>query len=296
MSERYRVFVGRQAGRPILKIILEGKVNMKNKKIGFIGCGAMSQAMIGGVLKSNLVLPNKIMASDIEEKNLDFAKKNYKILVSTNNLEIAKFSDIIILAVIPNMYSAIIDEIKDSVKENVIIVTIAAGISLDFTQKAFNKNIKIVRTMPNTPVLVGEGMTAICPNVLVNKEDLEIVLMIFDSFGKIEFIEEDLMNVIPAISGSSPAYVYMFIEALADGGVLQGIPRDKAYKLAAQAVLGASKMVLETGTHPAILKDYVCSPGGSTIEAVAKLEEKGFRSAIISAMNSCTEKITKMAK
>lgn len=269
---------------------------MKNKKIGFIGCGAMSQAMIGGVLKSNLVLPNKIMASDIEEKNLDFTKKNYKILVSTNNIEVAKFSDIIILAINPSMYSEIIDEIKDSVKENAIIITIAAGISLNFTKKAFNKNMKIVRTMPNTPVLVGEGMTAICPNALVNKEDLEIVLMIFGSFGKIEIIDENLMDVIPAISGSSPAYVYMLIEALADGGVLQGLPRDKAYKLAAQAVLGASKMVLETGTHPAILKDYVCSPGGSTIEAVAKLEEKGFRSAIISAMNSCTEKVIKMAK
>ena len=269
---------------------------MKDKNIGFIGYGAMSQAMIGGVLKSNLVLPNKIMVSDIEEKNLDFAKKNYKILVSTNNIEIAKFADVIILAVNPNMYAAIIDEIKDSVKENAVIVTIAAGISIDFTQKAFNKNIKIVRTMPNTPVLVGEGMTAICPTALVNKADLEIVLMIFESFGKIEIIDENLMDVIPAISGSSPAYVYMLIEALADGGVLQGLPRDKAYKLAAQAVLGASKMVLETGTHPATLKDYVCTPGGSTIEAVAKLEEKGFRSAIISAMNSCTEKAIKMSK
>lgn len=267
-----------------------------NKKIGFIGCGNMAQAMIGGILKSKLVLPNQVMSSDIREINLNFAKNKYEILVSTNNIDIAKFSDLIILAIEPNMYNSVIEEIKNSIKKDAIIITIAAGISLSFTEKAFNKKLKVVRTMPNTPVLVGEGMAAICANALVNKEDLEIVLKIFESFGKTEVIDEKLMDVIPAISGSSPAYVYMFIEALADGGVLQGISRDKAYKLAAQAVLGAAKMVLETGMHPGSLKDNVCSPGGTTIEAVATLEEKGFRAAIISAMNSCTEKAIHMSK
>jgi len=267
-----------------------------NKNIGFIGCGNMAQAIIGGIIKSKLVTPKQVMASAATNRNLNVAKESFGIEVSNNNLDVARFSDILILAVKPNMYGSVIEEVKETIKDDVIIVTIAAGITIDFVEKAFGRNLKVVRTMPNTPALVGEGMTAITPNKLVSKEDEEVILDIFQSFGKTEIIEEKLMNVIPAISGSSPAYVYMFIEALADGGVLQGIPRNKAYKLAAQAVLGAAKMVLETGMHPGALKDNVCSPGGTTIEAVATLEEKGFRSAVISAMNSCTDKANEMSK
>ena len=256
----------------------------------------MAQAMIGGIIKSKLVLPSCVMASAKTEKNLTFAKDNYAILVSNNNMDVVNFSDIIILAVKPNMYGAIIDEIKGNLKKDTIIITIAAGITLSFMERAFGYKLKVVRTMPNTPALVGEGMSALCANELVTKEDLHLIVNIFESFGKAEIIDEKLMDAVPAISGSSPAYVYMFIEALADGGVLDGIPRDKAYKLAAQAVLGAAKMVLETGIHPGALKDNVCSPGGCTIEAVASLEEKGFRSAILSAMKSCTKKSKEMSK
>lgn len=267
-----------------------------NKRIGFIGCGNMAQAIIGGIVKAKIVSSGDVMASDVLEKNLAIAKESYKIEVSSNNIDVAKFSDILVLAVKPNMYSAVMKEIKDAVKEEVIIVTIAAGITIDFVEKTFGRDIKVVRTMPNTPALVGEGMSAVSLNKLISKEDEELVLSIFRSFGKAEVIDEKLMDAIPAVSGSSPAYVYMFIEALADGAVLQGIARDKAYKFAAQAVLGAAKMVLETGMHPGALKDNVCSPGGSTIEAVAALEEKGFRSAVISAMNRCTEKTNEMTK
>ena len=155
---------------------------------------------------------------------------------------------------------------------------------------------KVIRTMPNTPALVGEGMSALCANKNITKEELQDVVNIFESFGKIEILEEKLIDVVPAVSGSSPAYVYMFIEALGDGAVLQGMPRDKAYKMAAQAVLGAAKMVLETGEHPGKLKDNVCSPGGTTIEAVYTLEKNNFRGSVISAMESCTEKAIKMGK
>ena len=267
-----------------------------DKKIGFIGCGNMAQSMIGGIVKSKLVVPGYIMASAITEKNLNHAKQSYGIIVSNNNIDTVRFSDIIFLAVKPNIYESVIDEIKGSLKKDSIIITIAAGISMSYIEKAFGYKLKVVRTMPNTPALVGEGMSALCANELVTKEDLGLVLKIFESFGKAEIIAENLMDAVAAISGSSPAYVYMFIEALADGGVLDGIPRDKAYKFAAQAVLGAAKMVLETGMHPGILKDNVCSPGGTTIEAVATLEEKGFRSAILSAMKSCTNKSKEMSK
>ncbi|MBC2582410.1 pyrroline-5-carboxylate reductase [Clostridium sp. DJ247] len=267
-----------------------------NKKIGFIGCGNMAKAIIGGLIKSELVLPSDIIASAASEKNLNIVKESYGISTSTNNIDAAKFSDILILAVKPNMYASVIEEIKEYIKDDPIVVTIAAGITIDSVEKNFGKKLKVVRTMPNTPALVGEGMSALCANDLVTEDELKIVLSIFESFGKTEVINEKLMDAIPAISGSSPAYIYILIEALADGGVMQGIPRDKAYKLAAQSVLGSAKMVLETGIHPGALKDNVCSPGGTTIDAVATLEEKGFRSAIISAMQSCTKKAIEMSK
>ncbi|SQB89737.1 pyrroline-5-carboxylate reductase [Clostridium tetanomorphum] len=150
--------------------------------------------------------------------------------------------------------------------------------------------------MPNTPALVGEGMSALCYNELIHEKELEEVINIFKSFGRVEIINEKLMDVVPAVSGSSPAYVYMFIEALADGAVLDGMPRDKAYKMAAQAVLGSAKMILETGEHPGVLKDRVCSPGGTTIEAVYSLEMNNFRGSVIEAMRKCTEKTIKMSQ
>jgi pyrroline-5-carboxylate reductase len=267
-----------------------------NKKIGFIGAGNMAQAIIGGIVNSNMVSRENIMASNSGEKNLNITKEKYNILTTHDNKEVAGFADILFLAVKPHIYPMVIEEVKDYVKDNVLIVTIAAGVAIGFVEKSFERELKVIRTMPNTPALVGEGMTAVCSNDKVTKEELEEVLSLFNSFGKTEVIEERLMDAIPAVSGSSPAYVYMFIEALADGAVRDGISRAKAYKLAAQAVLGAAKMVIETGIHPGILKDNVCSPGGTTIEAVYALEKNNFRGTIIDAMKACTEKTKEMSK
>lgn len=267
-----------------------------NKTIGFIGCGNMAQAMIGGIVKSNLLSSKKVIASNPSNKSLNKVKEEYNISITNDNKEVAGFSDIVILAVKPYKYFEVIDEIKSSLKKEAVIVTIAAGITLEPMSKALGAEAKVIRTMPNTPALVMEGMSALCANGNVTQEELEDVIRVFESFGKVEILEEKLMDIVPAVSGSSPAYVYMFIEALADGAVLQGMPREKAYKMAAQAVLGAAKMVLETGEHPGKLKDNVCSPGGTTIEAVYTLEKNNFRAAVISAMESCTEKSIKMAK
>lgn len=264
------------------------------KKIGFIGCGTMAKAMIKGMLSSKVVTEEQIMASAASELTLKRVKEQYGILVSLNNREIAEFSNVLFMAIKPNQHAHIINEIRDSIGKETIIVTIAAGISLDFIQKAFGYEVKAVRTMPNTPSLVGQGMSAVCPNQWVTQEELGVILQVFDSFGKTEVVAESLMDAIPSISGSSPAYVYMFIEALADGGVRQGIPREQAYRLAAQSVLGAAAMVLQTGIHPGELKDQVCTPGGATIEAVAALEKTGLRASILSAMESCTKKITSL--
>lgn len=267
-----------------------------SKIIGFIGAGNMGQAILGGIVKAGLVASKNIIMSDLYEPSLEKAKGNYNIEITTDNKLVAKKSDILILAVKPNLYPIVINEIKDLVKDDVIIVTIAAGKSIESTEKSFGRELKVIRTMPNTPALVGEGMTAVCPNKLITDNDINEVSKLLNSFSKVEVVSESLIDAVTSVSGSSPAYVYMFIEAMADAAVLQGMPRDKAYKFAAQTVLGSAKMVLETGMHPGALKDMVCSPGGTTIEAVAELEAKGFRSAVISAMNKCYKKSQEMSK
>ncbi|WP_404448856.1 pyrroline-5-carboxylate reductase [Sutcliffiella horikoshii] len=267
---------------------------MLRKKIGFIGSGKMAEAIIGGLIKSKLVPANQVFASAKTKETVDKIADKYAIETTIQNREVAAKADMLILAVKPDLHKQVIEEIVDVVKKDTVVITIAAGITLDFLESAFGKNIKAVRVMPNTPSLVGEGMSAICANEAVNGEELKDVIRLFENFGKAEVLPEKLMDAVPAISGSSPAYVYMFIEALADGAVQQGIARSQAYTMAAQAVLGAAKMVLETGKHPGELKDNVCTPGGATIEAVTTLEKQGFRSAVVSAMEACTEKSKKL--
>lgn len=266
------------------------------KIVGFIGAGNMGQGIVGGIINSDLIPSSNIIMSDLYKPSLEKAKEKYSIEVTTENKVVAEKSDILVLAVKPNLYPMVINEIKDIVKDNVIIVTIAAGKSIESTEKSFERTLKVIRTMPNTPALVGEGMTAVCPNSLVTEDDVKEVCNLLSSFSKVEVVSEKLIDAVTSVSGSAPAYVYMFIEAMADAAVLQGMPRDKAYKFASQTVLGSAKMVLETGMHPGALKDMVCSPGGTTIEAVAELEANGFRSAVISAMNKCYEKSKFMSK
>lgn len=266
------------------------------KTIGFIGCGNMAKAMIGGIVTSKLYSPQKIMVSNPSNPSLQEVKEKFKVITTNDNMKVAEYADILILSVKPNKYAHVIEKIKAVVKSNVVIVSIAAGMSIENIKKYFGKDIKIIRSMPNTPALVGEGMSSLCRNRNVTDDEMELVSNIFKAFGKSEVVEEKLMDVVTSVGGSSPALVYMFIEALADGGVLEGLPREKAYKMAAQAVLGSAKMVLETGKHPGQLKDEVCSPGGTTIEAVYSLEKNKFRSAVIEAVRVCTEKSKNMAK
>lgn len=265
-------------------------------KIGFIGAGNMASAMIGGLIKSKLVKHSDIIASAKTEKTLLNIKKNFNINVTKDSNEVVKNSDIIVVAVKPNIYDIVLNEIKEIIGKEKIIVTIAAGKSIQSIENMIGKDKKIIRSMPNTPCLVGEGMSALCPNKNIDEKDLSIVKLIFDSFGKCEVVEENLIDVVIGGSGSSPAYVFMFIEAMADACVLNGMSRDKAYTFCSQAVLGAAKMVLETDIHPGKLKDNVCSPGGTTIEAVRVLEEEGMRSSVIKAINACIEKSKEMSK
>ena len=262
-------------------------------KIGFIGCGNMASAMIGGIVKSGLAGQGGIMASAKSEKTRERIRQDSNLLCGPNRV-VAAYSVILFLAVKPQYYEEVILEIRDAVRPDVIIVTIAPGKTLKWLAGLFGQQRKIVRTMPNTPAMVGEGMTAVCPNPNITDEDLATVLRILSSFGKAEVIPESLIDVATAVSGSSPAYIFLVIEAMADGAVADGMPRDKAYRFAAQAVLGSAKMVLDTGKHPGELKDMVCSPGGTTMEAVRVLEEKGLRSALIEAEKACVKKSRSM--
>lgn len=261
-----------------------------NKNIGFIGCGKMGAAMLEGMLKAGAVRSDQVKISTRSTDTLDKMVSQYKVSGTLDNREIAAFSDILFLAIQPSMHGQVLAEVKEFVKGEAIILTMAAGITTKQIEGGLGKIMKVVRTMPNTPSLVGEGMTAVSINQAVQSDDLALVEELLSSFGKMEVVPEHLMDAVPAISGSSPAYAYLFIEALADGGVRDGIPRSQAYRMAAQAVLGAAKMVLETEKHPGALKDDVCTPGGSTIAAVASLEKNGFRSAVMQAMKVCTEK------
>lgn len=263
-------------------------------KMGFIGNGNMGGAIIGALIKNNIVLAGDVYVSDINRESLERTKQQYKVNISTDNIETVKAADVLFLSVKPNVVYKVIDEIKNEVSEDMLIISIAAGQSIEKLEKAFSKPIKLVRVMPNTPALVGEAMSGICVNKNVTDNEKETVLKIFSSFGRGEIISEHLMDAVTAVSGSSPAYVFMFIEAMADAAVMGGIPRSQAYTFAAQAVLGSAKMVLETGKNPAELKDMVCSPAGTTIEAVAALEEFGMRNAVIKAMQACIDKSKSM--
>lgn len=250
----------------------------------------MASAMISGILRKKLVPAKRIIASARTKETADRAAKKFGIHTTNDNTDVASQADVLFLAVKPAYMEEIIYGISRYVKKDCIVVTMAPGKTIEWTARTFGHPVKIVRTMPNTPAAVGEGMTALCPNADITDDDLRTVKAVFESFGRADVVSENMIDAVTGVSGSSPAYVFMFIEALADAGVRAGMPRAQAYEFAAQTVLGSAKMVLESGKHPGELKDEVCSPGGTTIEAVKVLEEKGFRGAVIDAALACIEK------
>ena len=266
-------------------------------KIGFIGSGNMASAIIGGLINANLVEEGDVFVSDYSKDALDRIKKRFPSINTTqDNLEYLSQLDYLFLAVKPHIHSPVIAQIREGLQDNTVVITIAAGQTTDKVLQEFGKPVKLVRTMPNTPALVGMGMTAVTTGDRLDKKEVEEVLTLLKAMGKVEILPESLFDSFTALCGSGPAYVFMFIEAMADGAVREGIPRDKAYTMAAQTVLGSAQMVLETGIHPAVLKDQVCSPGGTTIEAVGSFEKTGFRSSVMEAIRVCTEKSIKLSK
>lgn len=266
------------------------------KKIGFIGCGNMGKAILSGLIASGQVLPGQIWVYTPSPENVAALHEQYGINPAESAQEVAQVADIVFGAVKPGIMTKVLSEVAASLNKDSLVVSIAAGVTLDQLARVLGHDRKIVRAMPNTPALVNAGMTSVTPNALVTTEDIADVLNIFRCFGAAEVIAEPMIHPVVGVSGSSPAYVFMFIEAMADAAVQGGMPRAQAYKFAAQAVMGSAKMVLETGKHPGELKDMVCSPAGTTIEAVRTLEEKGFRAAILEAMIACMKKSEQLSK
>ncbi len=262
--------------------------------IGFIGLGNMAKAMISGIIRKQLVNPEDIIGSAPTESHRQALEETYGIRTTESNRQVVREADIVFLAVKPIQLPVVLEEITETVNEEQIIVSIVAGKTTKWIGEYFSKPVKIVRCMPNTPALVGEGCTAVSRNENVSDEELPTVMNILHSFGTAEVVPENLMDVVGGVSGSSPAYVFMFIEAMADAAVKGGMSRKQAYRFAAQAVLGSAKLLLETGRHPGELKDMVCSPGGTTIEAVEVLEKRGMRAAVMEAIDACIEKTSRL--
>lgn len=273
-----------------------GSLDMINT-IGMIGTGNMGSAILRGIVDASYVKASQIIAFDASSRRMNELEEDIPgIQLARDCLEVAEKADLIILAVKPIYVKDVIVEIHSALNGKAVL-SIAAGWTVNMLENAlYGTSATYLRVMPNTPALVGEGMTALCDNTTFSKEDFNYAKGIFDSIGKTKVLPERLFDGVVAVSGSSPAYVYMMIEAMADAAVKEGIPRVYAYEMAAQSVLGSALMVLSSGTHPAALKDAVCSPGGTTIEAVEELERKGFRAAIMDAMDACARKSRELSK
>ncbi|MFO8240102.1 MAG: pyrroline-5-carboxylate reductase [Dissulfuribacterales bacterium] len=260
------------------------------KTLGFIGGGQMAEALIKGMLSKKILKPGQITASDLTENRRNYLKRSFQINITSENREAVAGSDIIILAVKPQVISTILEEIGPIVSRNHIIVSIAAGITIHSLEKRLPKGTKVVRVMPNTPVLVQAGATAICKGTAARQSDLDIVRQILQAVGKAVVIAETLMDAVTGLSGSGPAYVFTFIEGLIDAGVREGLPRTVAQELVVQTVLGAALMCQNTGKHPAELTAMVTSPGGTTVEGLHVMERAALRGILLDVVRAATER------
>lgn len=262
-------------------------------KLAIIGLGKMGSALLAGIINSWIYKNNEIIGADIAVTDQDSNNDYLGITTTSDNHKAVRLADIILLAVKPQFINKVLSDIKETTSGK-LVISIVAGISIDRLQQGLSTDCRVIRVMPNTPALVGEGISAFSPGSKTTEEDRQSVKTILQSIGKVVEVEENLMDAVTGLSGSGPAYVYMIIDALADGGVLMGLSRKLALKLAAQTVLGSAKMVMETGQHPGELKDAVASPGGTTIRAIEQLENRGVRGVLISAVRAAAERSSEL--
>lgn len=269
---------------------------MEDQKIGFIGAGKMGSALMQGIIKAGIVTPENIGASDVYEPFLKDLQAKMGIRVSTDNAVIVRESDILILAVKPQTLGSVLSNLKSEITSEKLVISIAAGVPLSTYEDALPEGTRVVRVMPNIAATVSEAASGIAPGKNATPEDLKAALKIFSAVGTAVQVPESLMDAVTGLSGSGPAFIFPVIEAMADGAVLEGMDRKSALTLAAQTVLGAAKMALETGMHPGELKDMVTSPAGTTIQGIHALEEAGIRAAFMNAVIRASERSKELGK
>jgi len=269
---------------------------MLKQTIGFLGAGKMAEALARGLLEGALAPPEQVVMSDVDPARRDFIARELAVRVVDDNKTLAEASDIVVVALKPGVVRSVLPGLADAITPQKLVVSIAAGITLAELEAMLGEGTRVVRVMPNTPCLVGSGAAGFACGSAASKADADVVAQILGAVGVCFPLPEKLLDAVTGLSGSGPAFVAVVIEALADGGVLCGIPRDVALTLAAQTVLGTARLIVETGKHPAAVKDMVASPGGTTIEGLQALEEGHLRAALIRAVEVATLKSQKLGK
>jgi pyrroline-5-carboxylate reductase len=264
---------------------------LNDKKIAFIGAGNMGEAIISGLIVSGSSKPENIICTDVRESRLDEIKSEYGVRVTVNNIEAVEASDIIVYAVKPQIIATVLEETADKLDMSKLVISIAAGVPMPAIESCLNKDLRLIRVMPNIAAAVKEAASAIAAGGHATDEDVDLAMEIFNSIGKSVFLKENyLMDAVTGLSGSGPAYIFLIVDALADAGVKMGLSREDALFLSTQTVLGAAKLLMETREHPGQLKDKVTSPGGTAIAGLAMLEEGGLRTTLIRAVEAATHR------
>ena len=267
----------------------------KSTTIAMIGSGQMGEALIGGWLAAKTVPSEALFATDASAERRDLMKRRFGVRTGSDNRDAASWADVVVLAVKPQILDGVMKDLSPALAGK-LVLSIAAGVTIAQLAKLAPKNTRVVRAMPNTPVLVRDGVSALSFGTGVTDKDQQLARRLFEAVGRAVVVEEKLMDAVTGLSGSGPAYVFLAIEALADGGVKMGLPRTVSNLLAAQTVLGAARMVLETGEHPAKLKDRVASPGGTTIAGLHRLEQGGLRAALMAAVEAASKRSEELGR
>ncbi|MFP3868030.1 MAG: pyrroline-5-carboxylate reductase [Desulfobacteraceae bacterium] len=265
------------------------------KWLGIIGLGNMGEALLKGWLQAGLTLPEQVKVFDLSPERRELARQQYRVQIATDNLELVRTTEILLLAVKPQGMAKVLAEIRPQIKDTHLVISIAAGLPINFLEE-FLPQARIIRVMPNTPTMVQAGMAALAPGSRARAEDLQLTLQLFQAVGQAVVVQEKHLDAVTGLSGSGPAYVLMFLEALADGGVKMGLTRDTALLLAGQTLLGTAQLLFQSQKHPAQLKDMVTSPGGTTIAGLHVLEQGGFRGLVMSAVEAATRRAQELGQ
>lgn len=267
---------------------------LKKKSIVIIGGGKMGETLVGGLLEAGLVPKARIRATDVHPERVKCLRERYKVKAGTDNVGAVRASDIVLLAVKPQIMRDVLEEIKGEITPRHLVISIAASVTTTFIERILGDHAVVVRVMPNTPCLIRQGMSGLCAGRHAKAHDLDVAKQIFGALGRCLVLDEKHLDAVTALSASGPAFLYVIVEALAEGGVKVGLPRDLATELAAQTMLGTAQMVLQTGEHPAKLKDAVTTPAGCTIDGLLQLEEGGLRVTLIKAVVTATKRATEL--